>query len=404
MEPKDITVEWLSEILETLVLSFDISPVDVAGFGSISVRLTVTLSDMSVRSLFAKFILPAAIRGPMSAPFQHEVKFYNSVASLTKSLGKMIPDCVFAGDSAIILKDEVVSSSGIVGDQFAGCSIERSVMVVELLARMHSQFWKSELLATDELQLMSIISLSQLGDSSHLSMISEVLIKGMRAHRSILMPSLIDGTTSIVPNSIPVDAFDALAIAAGRGIDLLFAASQRFNTMCHQDVRLDNMIFCPKCGGEDVILLDWQRYSAGWNMLDVAQYIVFNIHAKNYDSSALHDIEIHLFRVYIETLAKSRVVADTECYTMDRAMADYKLAIALLCVMDLPTWLEQEQKYSDISTSNNINHTYIELFSSERMASLAPLISSNLAAAYFRNGCSDLLDSLPICWDTSHNK
>ncbi len=399
--PEDISTEWLSEILGEPVISFHISPVAVAGFGSVSVRVTATL-EFSSRRLFAKFLLPEEVRGPMHAPFLHEVYFYTSIASLVRSLGSTIPDCVFAGVSAIVL-DEV---AGIVGDQLAGCSIERSCSILSLLARMHARFWKSELLSTEELHLMSIVLPSSDPSQSHahFSAISNILNQGVNAYRSML-----EGKDPVIPNSIPAAAFDALAAAAARGIDLLLAVAQRFNTLCHQDVRLDNIIFSPKYQinvtediksvdgeDEDVILLDWQRYGKGWNMLDVAQYIVYNVHEKNCNTFTIEEVENRLLRVYIDTLMKSNGFVDAESCTIEKAVTDYKLAILFLCVMDLPTWSEQQQKHSVRCQDTSAIHSYLELFPSERMASLAPTISSNLAAAYLRNNCGDLLDSLSV--------
>lgn len=164
---------------------------------------------------------------------------------------------------------------GVVGDQLAGCSIENATAVVETLAQIHAMFWKSDIVFSEKLEMRSIAPASRLKDPDQLSSMAIMLGKGASAYRAMLKPNTTD-TNPIIPNNIPEETFELLDRASTRGMDLLFAVAPKMNTLCHQDVRLDNIVLVPKYDVEGggvplssgVILLDWQRYSLGWGMTD----------------------------------------------------------------------------------------------------------------------------------------
>lgn len=238
------------------------------------------------------------------------------------------------------------------------------------------------------------------GDRDRFPGLAGMFKVGAAAHREMLEA----GETSAAPkvlNTVPAEAFDGLARAAERGIDLFLAGVARANTCVHADVRLDNMIFVPTAAvdkgeeadsapGEDVVLLDWQRYGHGFNMVDVAMFIVYNLNAEDCMAA---DCERELVELYRRTLVASPGFPEAEAaaLTPESAWDGYCLAVALLALEDCMAWQEQQAHAA-------AGKTGADLFSSARMAQLAPSISSNMGAAFVRVGCDDVVAGLASMW------
>jgi hypothetical protein len=142
---------------------------------------------------------------------------------------------------------------------------------------------------------------------------------------------------------------------------------------------------------QDVVLLDWQRVSVGWNMMDLAQFIVFNVCHSTLDVDTLLSLETRLLTAYTAALTSSPhfPAAEASEWTLENLREEYRIAVALHTLLDLPSWFEQKSKLEALQAQPD-PWTWQQLFSSPRMARLATSISGNLAAAYLRNRCAEL--------------
>lgn len=324
-----ITADWIGSLLGATVDEVDVKPVgEVAGFASDTARVKATLADGSARHLFCKFVLSSGVRGEgMDVPFKHEAAFYKTYAASVLedggSTGMLVPTCVHASDSAIVLVDEVAERGGRVGDQLAGCTRAQASMVLRAFARLHARWWRSDALGEPELKAFS--AAARFGDPASFPMLAPMLVRGAEAHRTMLAPGA-DGAEPAVPSDVPAAAFDGLAAMAARGIDLMLAAMPRANTLVHADVRLDNMIFVPAKAsgggegggasdaagdaGERLVMLDWQAYAAGWNVADVVQFILFNLNAEGAKAA---DVELELLEECVGRAKRRKLSPPRDC-------------------------------------------------------------------------------------------
>lgn len=226
---------------------------------------------------------------------------------------------------------------------------------------------------------------ARFGDPAGFDGLSKALASGCAAHRAMLAAP-DGGSDPVVPNGVPSAAFDGLAKVASAGVNLLLNCMKRANTLTHMDVRLDNMIW-PGDGTDGPILLDWQAYCTGWNIADVAQFTLFNL---NKEGATVADIEDEVLMEYRRALLASPGFPEEEKaeITEDSMRVDYRLATAWLAVGDCMCWLEQQGNHASGKP----------LFSSDRMARLAPSISSNIAAAFVRLNSLEVVEALPTLW------
>jgi len=142
------------------------------------------------------------------------------------------------------------------------------------------------------------------------------------------------------------------------------------------------------------------RYGAGWNMAEVAQFIVFNL---NHDECLAKDVERELVEEYRAALISqpgfpeedaARLTSEVAYQEfvvlydgtlqevwmalMWRCLCRYLQAVVFLCMGDMMTWMEQRRFYEE-------GRRGVNLFSSPRMAELAPQITTGFAQALVRN-------------------
>ena len=270
-----------------------------------------------------------------------------------------------------MLENLVKARGGVVGDQLSGCAVDAAVGVIRALADLHALFWRHPVMSAPSLGRFSLAT----GVCAN-PKVPQVLAAGRVAYAAVLQ---------VIPHDIAPAFLEQLPHAPVERL-LAYAAGQD-NTVCHQDVRLDNMIFLP---AGDVFLLDWQRVAAGWNMMDVAQFIVFNVCHSTLDADTLQSLETRLLEVYATALTASPhfPAAEASHWTAAKVRDEYRIAVALHTLLDLPSWFEQQDKLERFRAQPEEPWTWQQLFSTPRMARLAPSIAGNLAAAYLRNRCS----------------
>lgn len=301
----EISPQWLSSILQDAgsITAVEYEAVG-AGVGILCslarLRLGYEPTGAGPRSLFAKLPRDVEMIRALERKnrwYEREVRFYRE---LVDTVPVRTPHCYYAqfdpqsNDFVLLLED---LSDQRAGDQVAGCSPAEAELVVTELARLHAAWWQSPRLA--ELKWLPPIDDPRLRAETD----------QVRGALPAFLAAYGDRCPATVRRSCERlgDRLDAVKDA--------LAARQR--TLCHGDVRLDNLFFGAAPGQPPLTVCDWQLISPAVGAVDLAYFLTGSL-----DSSLRREHEEELMQRYHATLVDHGV----RDYRYDECVADYRLA------------------------------------------------------------------------------
>ncbi len=180
--------------------------------------------------------------------YAREIRFYEQLAP---RIGGPLPTCALArydeleGWFTLLLED---AADAEVGDQIAGCSVERARLAMDALARLHAPvLGDPTLAATDWLNQPSPVS---------------------QALVSQLLPAFLERYDGRI-----ADEHRALCERFVSGLDAWLADRRAPLGLVHGDFRLDNLLFGRPGAPRPLTVLDWQTVGWGGAMTDAAYFL-----------------------------------------------------------------------------------------------------------------------------------
>lgn len=231
--------------------------------------------------------------------YEREVRFYEELAG---ALPVATPRCYFSafdaesGDFVLLLED---LGAARIGDQLASCTAAEAALVVDEACKLHAAWWGSPRLA--EIGWMPAINdpVNKLGLGLYPQAWSIFVerfgdrvpaeVRGAGEHLGPRIPDLLDG------------------LAAGTA------------TICHGDLRLDNLFFGG--AGAPLTLIDWQIAGRGVGTYDVAYFM-----SQSLTPEVRRACEQDVLRRYHASLLERGVRG----YGFEQCLADYRRAV-LFC-------------------------------------------------------------------------
>jgi hypothetical protein len=247
--PDDLTTDWLSEVFDTDIESFEVSYFSegTSVIGLVT-RLYLT-ADGVPDSVIAKFATPTPENRAVAEAYDmygREVYFYRGI---NQAVRLRTPTCFYAGydetsqDFLLLLEDMVDYR---IGDQVAGCSRSEVCATVDMLADFHASAW---------------------GDAAPdvVSHNNPMQVQGMIGGFEMGWPVVQKEFADLIPDS----AKDLGEKLPGAIPHLLNTMTQPPVCLTHADVRLDNVFF----GTSDVSLVDWQSVCTSAPEQDLAYFL-----------------------------------------------------------------------------------------------------------------------------------
>ena len=312
----EITPEWLTAALrerghlrEASIASIEKVTIGqgVGILGELS-RMTLTYTQPEAtapKTIIAK--IPTADPGgkgiaQMLGFYEKEARFYNE---LCHAVGVRAARGYYtASDPAavkyVILMEDLANIR--LGDQVAGASLEECRIVVGEAAKLHAKWWESpELETLDWIPAGNspIIKLAALAYAQAL----EPFLQKFGDH---LTPQQQEIAVKYLPRMNPMqDAFASAPL-----------------TLCHGDLRLDNVFFGSPDGDSPCTLIDWQIAIKARGPYDIGYFMTQSV-----DPEIRAANEEQLVREYARQLADLGV----KDYSFDRAWDDYRVT-AMFCL------------------------------------------------------------------------
>lgn len=246
----EIDATWLADALRRPIDRLERTPLgDGVGFLGDLARLEVDFADGETARLIAKIPTqdPGGRQvGRLLDVWRREHRFYEDLAP---DLHDLVPRChLTLGDEAtghwLLVLDEVHPTRDI--DQLAGAELADVELVVDALADLHGRY--------DDRTGGSPPWMPGIGSgTAHL--LRDAVVGSLGAWEVRFAPVLPDGFVEVLQRFAPqLDRW-------------LGEQAQRPLTLCHADVRVDNLLF-PERGG--VRLVDWQTAMRTNGITDVA--------------------------------------------------------------------------------------------------------------------------------------
>lgn len=288
---------------ESAVASFShASSADERGIGGQHARLSLTYDqagENAPTTLFAKFSnADPAVRKELHDynVYLREVKFYQELAD---QIPLRTPRCYYSdidmetGECVLLLED---MSGWRSGNFLAGCSAQEAELVVRELAKLHAAWWESPQLERlgyahanpDDFQWFKTTF------EQSWPRFLERAGAGLSNDKTVL--------SERVAKNIP----DVLA--------QLYTISPR--TLIHYDAHLDNIFFGPAKGESALAFIDWQLYSVGRGVYDIAYFLGGNL-----SPEVRHSREMPFLRMYHDLLLEHGVRG----YPYETCLDDYRL-------------------------------------------------------------------------------
>ena len=260
--PEDLTAAWLQDVLNptggTLhVASVDVQPVGV-GIGVMSILFRATpayAAGSGPRSVIVKLAPPLPQVREIAAGYA----FYHREVEVYRQLGGELgfrPPAVHLAhhdptdDSFVIVMEDLSNLRTV--DQLAGCSIDDARAIVDELARHHARWWENPRL--------DVLPFIQAWHEPPYP-----AFNGQAGAQT--WPISRERYGHLIPPRI-------VAIGerwADVGPALMTDQRNHQRTMCHGDLRLDNMFFHDD-GADPVSLVDWQITSRSPGAFDLAYF------------------------------------------------------------------------------------------------------------------------------------
>lgn len=298
VRPDEVSAQWLSEALGYPVHGFEVTYFsEGAGIMALVTRVLLQTADGDPDSVIVKFPSPSVDNRGVAESYNmyaREIQFYQSIAPL---VSLRTPDCYFAAfdssnhDFVLVLED---LGDLRIGDQVAGCTLEEARGVISAIAQLHADGWRSEKLS---------------GLISHNNPMQR---DGMIGGWQLGWPVVLDKFADLVPAAARVAGDKMPEAVAG----LLDQMSSDPVSLCHADVRLDNVFF----GDGEVVLVDWQSVCTSAPEQDLAYFLT---------QSVPRDV---LGREDLIGFYHAELTARGVDYSLDRCRERYRVcALYLLC-------------------------------------------------------------------------
>ncbi len=260
---EEITPEWLTTVLKNQgcltqgkVIRVHTQVASFQGATSQLIHLHVDCSGEAPASVPRLFLLKIAHAAfPEKSLFQKEVQFYQLSSSGAMNLP--VPQCYDAvhdpktGNAHILLED--LSQTHKAGEWYVPPSRSQCYEAIEVLAQIHSQFWKHPELGKvvgtwpQENEFINTLTYSHL--EQHLPHFFHALADRLSSNQCQLIETVMD-------------QFPALAwkhLQADEGI-----------TLIHGDPHYGNFLFPNASSRSSIVLIDWQVWGVGIHALDLA--------------------------------------------------------------------------------------------------------------------------------------
>ena len=233
--------------------------------------------------------------------YEREVRFYKDLAARV-SLGT--PRCYHgefdpaSGDFVLLLED---LTGARLGDQLTSCSIEDARLVIGEVAKLHTGWWNSPRL--DELSWMPVSN--------------DPINKAGVALYPQAWPIFMERIGHTLPEEMR-RVGERLGGEVGNILDR-FVDGPR--TICHGDLRQDNLFFAARPGDPPLRVIDWQISIRGTGTYDIGYFMT-------------QSLDTELRRAHEEQLLKEyhRMLTDAgaEGYSFDELLEHYRWT-ALFC-------------------------------------------------------------------------
>ena len=244
-----LTNTWLAEALQEPIDDFDVQYFG-EGAGIMGVVTRVVLhTPAGERSIIAKFASGAPENRAVADTYNmygREVMFYRDLAD---QISMRVPECYFAAindhnSDFVILMEDIQDMR--IGDQVAGCTEAEAELVVASIARMHASTWNIERAA--------LISHNNPAQRD-----------GMIAGFQMGWPVVSEQFPDLLPDD-PERFAAEFPNCVGRLLDTMTQAPV---SLCHADVRLDNVFFAD----DEIALVDWQSVCTSAPEQDLAYFV-----------------------------------------------------------------------------------------------------------------------------------
>jgi len=312
--PGELTAEWLTASLRetgtisggTTVASFEAGTIG-EGEGLLGQLARVKLgyegaTGNEPETLVAKF--PSEVEGNRDLAnlfhfYEREVRFYDEIA---EEVELRTPKRYFSRWDAergvfVLLMEDMNPAR--VGNQVTGCPPDEAGQTLERMARFHATWWESPKLA--DLEWMP-----HGNDPIHQS--------AQQAYQDA-WPAFVEN----FGKRLSAKAMSAAERLAPKIIDIQHAITKTPMTICHGDLRYDNLFFSP---GE-MAVADWQIVLKGRSAYDVGYFMSQSVNPE--DRKAC---EMDVLHRYHDTLKEHGVSG----YSFDELMSDYR-ACAMYCLV-----------------------------------------------------------------------
>ena len=303
--PDDITLEWLSTVLNSGDARATLSDLDVSAIGTgqtgATYRLSVSYAENPGR-LPDTFVikLPAqddTVRDRVTIGYRSECAFYTGVADRVEV---PTPQCFYceisddALDYALLLADQ---APAVQGDQIAGCGEREARLVVTALAGLHGPSWCDTVwldFPGIAFARPDVASAAGLGEVARMSV-------------EITLDKLGDR----------MSAADRETFTAAMDLTTpwLLAEHDRF-ALLHGDYRLDNLLFLPDAAG--VTVVDWQTLGVGLPARDLAYFTATSL-KPDLRASIEHDL--------VDEYHRALVGYGVTDYSRETCWRDYRLGV-----------------------------------------------------------------------------
>lgn len=311
----DITPEWLTAALRanghitgTVTAAGKVTIGQGVGILGELARVTLTYDRPEAgapKTLIAK--IPTADPGgrgvaEMFGFYEKEVRFYNE---LCRSVGCRAARSYYAaGDPSAVQYVVLMEDLGglQLGDQLAGASAEQCRTLVGEVAKLHARWWGTKDL--DALDWIPFGNAPQIKFSA-------------LAYAQALGPCLEKFDSHFTPQQ---KEFAAKFLYRMNPMQDSFV--DRATTLCHGDLRLDNVFWGSVDGSAPVTLIDWQIAIKARGPYDVAYFM-----SQSVDPATRASIEEGLLREYHRQLVDGGVKE----YSFDQCWDDYRTS-TMFCV------------------------------------------------------------------------
>ena len=307
--PDEITQEWLTDLLREsgIIVNSHVSGLKKeqlakgkAWLSSI-IRIELEYSsdeEQAPKSLILKMLSESRENRDFSyelKAYEREINFYNSFAP---NFPIRLPELYFftsGYDANLMLMEDLSYLTP--GDQIQGMKYERVILTINSLAKVHATYWNHSLLGSCD-WLPSTNNIEQ---------------------------GYCENWDSFV--ELCGDFIDPEALVVGEMLKekipwLIEEISKRSNTLVHDDMKVDNLLFGVASSDEAVVILDWQFVIRGMGAIDVARLLGGSWHPDLRDGRQFEALEY-----WYHKLLENGV----EAYSWDEAQRDFRLG-ALYCL------------------------------------------------------------------------